>query len=60
MSELIVNTDNRATIRWKLLTGASAAALAAYLSSAGMARAEDAARPVVWLEAGRPVLAAVG
>jgi iron complex outermembrane receptor protein len=52
MSELIVNTDNRATIRWKLLTGASAAALLAYMSSAGMARAEDASRPVVWVEAG--------
>ena len=51
MSELIVNTDNRATIRWKLLTGASALALTGYLTSAGMARAEDAARPVVWLEA---------
>ena len=49
MSELIVSTDNRAAIRWKLLTGVSAVALAAYLSSAGMARADDS-RPVIWLE----------
>jgi len=51
MSELIVNTDNRATIRWKLLTGASALALASYLSSAGMAHAADSGRPVIWFEA---------
>lgn len=52
MSELINTFDNRATIRWKLLTGASAAALAAYFSLSNAARAEDAARPVLWLEAG--------
>jgi len=52
MSELIQKNDNRATIRWKLLTGASAIALAGYLSSAGMARAEDSGHPVIWLEAG--------
>ncbi len=51
MSELINAHDNRATIRWKLLTGASAAALAACFSMANAARAEDAARPVLWLEA---------
>ena len=34
MSELIQKNDNRATIRWKLLTGASALALTAYVSSA--------------------------
>ncbi len=33
MSELINTHDNRATIRWKLLTGASALALTAYVSS---------------------------
>ncbi|HUJ02726.1 MAG TPA: hypothetical protein VLW75_03745 [Rhizomicrobium sp.] len=51
MSELIVSTDNRATIHWKLLTGVSAAALAAYLSSTDAARADDTSRPVIWLEA---------
>lgn len=52
MSELINTHDNRATIRWKLLTGASTVALAAYFISANMARAEDAAQPTVWIEAG--------
>jgi len=52
MSELIQKHDNRATIRWKLLTGASALALTAYVSSAGLARAEDTGHPVVWIEAG--------
>ncbi len=52
MSELIQKYDDRATIRWKLLTGASALALAAYVSSATMARAEDADRPLVWIELG--------
>ena len=52
MSELINSRDNRATIRWKLLTGASALALTAYVSSAGVAKAEDAGHPVVWIEAG--------
>ena len=52
MSELINKNDNRATIRWKLLTGASALALTAYVSSAGIARAEDASQPLVWIELG--------
>jgi hypothetical protein len=52
MSELIQKHDNRATIRWKLLTGASALALAAYVSSAAMAKAEDASRPLVWIDLG--------
>jgi hypothetical protein len=50
MSELILKHDNRATIRWKLLTGTSALALAAYVSSAGMALAEDTGHPLIWLE----------
>jgi hypothetical protein len=50
MSELIQKNDNRATIRWKLLTGASALTLAAYFSSASMAIAEDAGRPLVWID----------
>ncbi len=50
MSELINTHDNRATIRWKLLTGASALALAAYVSSGDIAKAEDASRPLIWLE----------
>ncbi len=53
MSELIQTHDNRATIRWKLLTGASALALTAYVSSASMAKAEDTDRPLIWIETGR-------
>ncbi|HEV2560764.1 MAG TPA: hypothetical protein VGT78_01360 [Rhizomicrobium sp.] len=52
MSELIQKHDNRATIRWKLLTGASALALTAYVSSSGIARAEDASQPQIWIELG--------
>jgi hypothetical protein len=52
MSELINARDNRATIRWKLLTGASALALTAYVSSGSLARAEDSNHPVLWLELG--------
>ena len=51
MSELIQKHDNRATIRWKLLTGASALALTAYVSSTAMAGAEDS-RPLIWIELG--------
>jgi len=47
MSELINTNDNRATIRWKLLTGVSALALTVYISSA--AKAEDS-RPLIWLD----------
>jgi len=50
MSELIQKNDNRATIRWKLLTGASALALAAYVSGASGAKAEDATHPPIWIE----------
>ncbi len=52
MSELINKNDNRATIRWKLLTGASALALTAYVASTVMANAADADRPFLWLEMG--------
>lgn len=52
MSELIQKHDNRATIRWKLLTGASALALTATVSSVGVARAEDANQPQIWIELG--------
>ncbi len=52
MSELIQKNDNRATIRWKLLTGASALALTAYVSSTMLAKAEDASRPQIWIELG--------
>ena len=52
MSELIQKHDNRATIRWKLLTGASALALTAYVSSASLVKAEDASRPQIWIELG--------
>ncbi len=52
MSELIQENDNRATIRWKLLTGASALALTAYVMSPVAAQADDAGRPLIWLEVG--------
>jgi len=51
MSELIQKNGDRATIRWKLLTGASALALTGYISSATLAKAEDG-RPVLWLDLG--------
>jgi iron complex outermembrane receptor protein len=50
MSELIQKNDNRATIRWKLLTSASALALT--ISSIGVARAENTDRPLIWIELG--------
>jgi len=49
MSERINKHDNRATIRWKLLTGASAAAL---ISSAYCANAADADNPPIWVSIG--------
>lgn len=52
MSELIRKNDNRATIRWKLLTGASALALTAYISGTVTAKAEDADHPILWIELG--------
>src|SRR6185437_12403365 len=52
MSELINTHDDRTTIRWKLLTGASVLALTAYVSSAGLARAEDSDHSKVWIEFG--------
>ena len=52
MSELIQKHDNRATMRWKLLTGVSALALTAYVSSASVASAEDSSRPQIWIELG--------
>jgi hypothetical protein len=52
MSELIQKNDNRAPVRWKLLTSASALALTAYVSSMNLAKAEDTDRPIVWIEVG--------
>jgi len=52
MSELIQKHDSRATIRWKLLTGASALVLTAYVSAASLANAEDSDRPQIWIELG--------
>ncbi|HVP85372.1 MAG TPA: Lpg1974 family pore-forming outer membrane protein [Rhizomicrobium sp.] len=52
MSELINTQSNRAIIRWKLLTGVSALALTAHISSTGLARAEDSDHPQVWIELG--------
>jgi iron complex outermembrane recepter protein len=52
MSELINTNDSRATIRWKLLTSASALALTAAVSCSGLARAEDTDHPQIWVELG--------
>ena len=54
MNELIQKHDNRATIRWKLLTSASALALIGALASAPKARAadNDADHPIVWIDLG--------
>lgn len=52
MSELIKKSSDRATVRWKLLTGASALALTTYVSSMNMARAEEANHSQVWIELG--------
>ena len=60
MSELINSRDNRATIRWKLLTSASALALTAYVSSASIAGAEDTDHPQVWIELGAQLERASG
>jgi len=48
MSELINKNDDRTTIRWKLLTGASALALASWINQA--LAGDDA--PVVWIDLG--------
>jgi iron complex outermembrane recepter protein len=50
MSELIQKNDNRATIRWKLLTSASALALT--VSAMNVAKAEEADRSSIWIEVG--------
>src|SRR6185437_6841364 len=52
MSELINENDNRATIRWRLLTGASALALTGYVAASAVAKAEDASHPQLWIELG--------
>jgi hypothetical protein len=52
MSELVNIRDNLTAIHWKLLTSVSALTLTAYISSAGMAHAEDASRPQIWIELG--------
>jgi iron complex outermembrane receptor protein len=49
MSELIQKNDNCATIRWKLLTGASALAL---LASSPSVAGQDADHPLLWIELG--------
>jgi len=52
MSERINSHDNRATIRWKLMTGASALALTAYIASSAAACADDSDHPLFWIELG--------
>jgi len=54
MSELINIRDNRATIRWKLLSGVSALALVAstYGASEAFAADSDTDHPLIWIELG--------
>jgi hypothetical protein len=52
MSELINKANNRTSMRWKLLTGASALVLTAYTSSIESVYAETADHPTVWIELG--------
>lgn len=52
MSELINNRNVRLDIQKRLLATASAFVLTAYISSTGMAKAEDSDRPTVWIELG--------
>jgi iron complex outermembrane recepter protein len=52
MSELFNAHDNRATIRWKLLTGTSAIALSACISVAVPAIAAETDRATVWIDLG--------
>jgi len=52
MSELLSKTTGDVNIRWKLLAGASALALMVQTAWAENACAEDAEKPMVWLELG--------
>jgi|HubBroStandDraft_2_1064218.scaffolds.fasta_scaffold53114_2 hypothetical protein len=52
MSERINTHDNRATIRWKLLTGASTLVLTACIAHVSIAKAEDATQPMFWITLG--------
>lgn len=52
MNELIQAQSHGKKIRWQLLAETSAVVLAAYVSSAGVAKAEDVHRPTVWIELG--------
>jgi len=60
MSELIQKNDDRATIHWKLLTGASVLALTAYISSGAAVKAEDTSQPQIWIELGGQLEAQTG
>jgi len=52
MSELIRPDNDRAALRWQLLSTVSALAVSGALYSTGAAMAGDADRPTVWLELG--------
>jgi hypothetical protein len=52
MSELIDIGANRTIIRRQLLSTASALALTMFLASTNVAGAEDADRPIIWIELG--------
>ena len=52
MSELINTNSSCATLRWKLLAGASAIVLTTYMYSANLAHAEGGDRPTLWIELG--------
>ncbi len=62
MSELINKNDNRATIRWKLLTSASAVALiaSAYAAGDALAADDDSGKAQVWIELGAQLERASG
>jgi len=52
MSELANIRTGHIAMRWQLLATVSALALTTYVSSTGIAKAEDADRPTVWVELG--------
>ena len=50
MSELIITRNTYATVRRQLLTGGSVLTLAGWVAAVGVAKAEDAGRPLIWIE----------
>jgi hypothetical protein len=52
MSELINQNDNRGSLRWQLLMGASAIVLTAAVAGTTAKAADDSDRPTAWIEIG--------